>query len=625
MKRFMTAFVAGIGMMLATTAGVATAGLVPLPPSHPAPTQQSNDSDQGQAQVIPIAPQINLQNVNVLSGGVSQGNANNANTGQAAQQENGGQSAPVSNGTSKSDGGSSQAAGRNDSDQGQVQVIPIAPQVNGQNVNVLSGGVSQGNANNANTGQAAQQENGGLSVPAPRMAEKGNGGGGPSQSGGSNDSDQGQVQVIPIAPQVNGQNVNVLSGGVSQGDANNANTGQAAQQENGGQSAPVGNSTFKSDGGSSQAAGRNDSDQGQIQVVPIAPQVNLQNVNVASVAVEQGDANNANTGQAAQQENGGQAGPVIYGVKKGDGGHSQAGGSNDSDQGQVQVIPIAPQVNVQNVNVLSGGVSQGNANNANTGQAAQQENGGQSTPVLHVVKKGDSGSSQVAGRNDSDQGQVQIIPIAPQVNLQNVNVLSGGVSQGNANNANTGQAAQQQGETSGEPGGNGPKPCYQRCEPKPEPCYQRCEPKPEPCYQRCEPKPEPKPEPCYQRCEPKPEPCYQRCEPKPEPKPCPPKHEPKPCPPKNEPKPCPPKHEPKPCPPKEEPRPCPPPKHEDRTAGSRNDSDQHQVQIVPIAPQLNLQNVNLLSGGVTQGNANNANTGQAAQQSNGSGLPELPG
>ena len=86
----------------------------------------------------------------------------------------------------------------------------------------------------------------------------------------------------------------------------------------------------------------------------------------------------------------------------------------------------------------------------------------------------------------------------------------------------------------------------------------------------------------------------------------------------------PPKHEPKPCPPKEEPRPCPPPKHEDRTAGSRNDSDQHQVQIVPIAPQLNLQNVNLLSGGVTQGNANNANTGQAAQQSNGSGLPELP-
>ena len=388
MKRFMTAFVAGVGMMLATTAGVATAGLLPLPPSHPAPTQQSNDSDQGQVQVIPIAPQVNLQNVNVLSGGVSQGNANNANTGQAAQQENGGQSAPVSNGTSKSDGGSSQAAGRNDSDQGQVQVIPIAPQINGQNVNVLSGGVSQGNANNANTGQAAQQENGGQSVPAPRLAEKGNGGGGPSQAGGSNDSDQGQVQVIPIAPQVNGQNVNVLSGGVSQGNANNANTGQAAQQENGGQAAPASNSAFKSDSGSSQAAGRNDSDQGQIQVVPIAPQVNLQNVNVASVAVEQGDANNANTGQAAQQENGGQAAPVIYGVTKGDGGRSQAGGSNDSDQGQIQIIPIAPQVNGQNVNVLSGGVSQGNANNANTGQAAQQENGGQYGPRAPCREEG---------------------------------------------------------------------------------------------------------------------------------------------------------------------------------------------------------------------------------------------
>ena len=59
-------------------------------------------------------------------------------------------------------------AGRNDSDQGQVQVIPIAPQVNAQNVNVLSGGVSQGNANNANTGQAAQQENGQTAAPAAR-------------------------------------------------------------------------------------------------------------------------------------------------------------------------------------------------------------------------------------------------------------------------------------------------------------------------------------------------------------------------------------------------------------------------------------------------------------------------
>ena len=288
------------------------------------------------------------------------------------------------------------------------------------------------------------------------------------------------------------------------------------------------------------------------------------------------------------------------------------------------------------MNVLSGGVSQGNANNANTGQAAQQENGGQSAPVLRWREKGDGGSSQAAGRNDSDQGQVQVIPIAPQVNGQNVNVLSGGVSQGNANNANTGQAAQQQGETSGEPGGNGPKPCFSgvsrsrsrvsavRAEAGAVFPSVRAQARAEAgaVFQRCEPKPEP--EPCYQRCEPKPEPCFSGASPSPSRSRAPGSTKPKPCPPKNEPKPCPPKHEPKPCPPKEEPRPCPPPKHEDRTTGSRNDSDQHQVQIVPIAPQLNLQNVNLLSGGVTQGNANNANTGQAAQQSNGSGLPELP-
>jgi hypothetical protein len=38
-------------------------------------------------------------------------------------------------------------------------------------------------------------------------------------------------------------------------------------------------------------------------------------------------------------------------------------------------VPIAPQLNVQNVNVLTfGEVEQGNANNANTGQASQQQN-----------------------------------------------------------------------------------------------------------------------------------------------------------------------------------------------------------------------------------------------------------
>ncbi len=112
--------------------------------------------------------------------------------------------------------------------------------------------------------------------------------------GQSNESDQGQIQVVPVAPQLNVQNANVATHGeVEQGDANNANTGQASQQENTAAApAPV------------AAPQSNDSDQSQIQVVPIAPQANVQNVNVATHGdVEQGDANNANTGQANQQEN----------------------------------------------------------------------------------------------------------------------------------------------------------------------------------------------------------------------------------------------------------------------------------------------------------------------------------
>src|SRR5207247_5957570 len=47
-----------------------------------------------------------------------------------------------------------------------------------------------------------------------------------------------------------------------------------------------------------------------------------------------------------------------------------------------------------------------------------------------------------------------------------------------------------------------------------------------------------------------------------------------------------------------------------------NHSSHKQVQFIPIAPQLNAQNVNVLTwGGVWQGDANNANTGQANQQS----------
>jgi hypothetical protein len=51
------------------------------------------------------------------------------------------------------------------------------------------------------------------------------------------------------------------------------------------------------------------------------------------------------------------------------------GQSNKSSQKQIQIAPVAPQTNVQNNNVGTiGDVEQGNANNANTGQANQQQN-----------------------------------------------------------------------------------------------------------------------------------------------------------------------------------------------------------------------------------------------------------
>ncbi|HJU47139.1 MAG TPA: hypothetical protein VJ689_03335, partial [Gaiellaceae bacterium] len=248
-----------------------------------------------------------------------------------------------------------------------------------------------------------------------------------------------QIQVVPIAPQANVQNVNVLAGDVEQGNANNANTGQAAQQENTQSGTQHGSYPTKrvwdgkqAGGASHAAAQRNDSDQHQVQVVPVAPQLNLQNVNVLSGHVEQGNANNANTGQATQQENtrvswdrkapgGNPCGdwcpprhepkpcppkhepkpcppkdeakpcppkhepkpcPPSHGSKPDHG--TPAAQQNDSSQKQVQILPIAPQLNVQNVNVLSGGVTQGNANNANTGQATQQSN----TQLLGLVKGG---------------------------------------------------------------------------------------------------------------------------------------------------------------------------------------------------------------------------------------------
>ena len=312
---------------------------------------QENSSDQAQAQIVPIAPQANLQNVNVgeptrdgnttdslvpvdgnHESSIEQGNANNANTGQASQQEN----------TQVSDGGQSQTSHSgqtNENDQKQVQVVPIAPQVNVQNVNVgTQGDVEQGNANNANTGQANQQENtvrsgsGGREHGDCRCEKDSTATHESSKSGStsqSNRSEQEQIQIVPIAPQLNAQNVNVLTfGDVEQGNANNANTGQASQQSNESfgarphakpsrceqdcrpevryESKPRCEPREKRDEheARSTTSQRNYSKQKQIQVVPIAPQLNVQNVNVATFGdVEQGNANNANTGQANQQEN----------------------------------------------------------------------------------------------------------------------------------------------------------------------------------------------------------------------------------------------------------------------------------------------------------------------------------
>ena len=371
----------------------------------------------------------------------------------------------------------------NSSSQGQVQVVPIAPQVNVQNVNVLTGGdVDQGDANNANTGQANQQQNtqvadqedtagkdpvrmGPTSEPDPTTGQDDQ----TVEQGQGNDSSQGQVQVVPIAPQVNVQNVNALTGGdVDQGDANNANTGQANQQHN--TQIAVQKDGGDSSGSQSQAVDQgqgNHSSQGQVQIVPIAPQANVQNVNVGTYGdVHQGDANNANTGQANQQHNTQVAVQSSGGSSHGgcncssspesaDPSISQHQG-NSSTQKQIQIVPIAPQANVQNVNVLTfGDVHQGDANNANTGQANQQQNtqvavpktGGRWSKTCGCKWPTNSDEQSVAQKQDnwSAQKQLQIVPIAPQLNAQNVNAFTwGAISQGNANNANTGQADQQE-------------------------------------------------------------------------------------------------------------------------------------------------------------------------------------
>ena len=541
MKRHLMAVMTAVLFALALTGTAAASGLgSPL-------GGQSNSSDQQQLQVVPIAPQVNVQNVAVGNqGDVEQGNANNANTGQANQQENtvvGGSAdskhedadsstttSKTSCGCPKHDGGSKNSTTdqSNHSDQSQVQIVPIAPQVNVQNVAAGNhGDVEQGNANNANTGQANQQENTQVSGSGGRekdrfghddsRGEKGREWSSHKRSDGSvsarqsNRSEQHQFQFVPIAPQLNVQNVALLNDGdVEQGNANNANTGQANQQEN---TASAGHGSDGSwdgkwnDGrssGSVSARQRNSSEQKQGQFIPIAPQLNVQNVALLNDGdVEQGNANNANTGQANQQENTASAGRGDEGKwdnwdgKRSDGGSVSARQSNWSSQRQFQFIPIAPQLNVQNVAVGNqGDVEQGNANNANTGQANQQQNTAVGGPEKGAHFKGHPKGhgcdnscgrpkcdpcgtkrpkhdcnkpkgrkvehrrpAEVSQRNSSKQRQFQFVPIAPQANFQNVAVGSGGkreeasrirsdgggrIEQGNANNANTGQANQQE-------------------------------------------------------------------------------------------------------------------------------------------------------------------------------------
>ena len=251
----------------------------------------------------------------------------------------------------------------NVSDQQQIQVVPIAPQVNVQNVNIATfDDVEQGNANNANTGQAAQQENTQVAV----QDGSGTTGGGQSQTGRQgqgNASEQGQIQFIPIAPQVNVQNVNVLTfDDVSQGNANNANTGQATQQEN--------TQVAVQDGSNRRVGGWKGfdckcSDKWEPKQKP----------NPCTCSSWHPHHNPHHCGCSSwhrQPKHHCSCSPMPSGSGKQSIRQSQR---NWSQQKQVQFIPIAPQANAQNVNILTfGDVSQGNVNNANTGQATQQQN-----------------------------------------------------------------------------------------------------------------------------------------------------------------------------------------------------------------------------------------------------------
>jgi hypothetical protein len=390
MKRCLGALAASI--LLALSAGVSVASANGLEPVPGVPLGQTNESDQAQIQVVPVAPQVNVQNVNVAtSGEVEQGDANNANTGQASQQEN----------TQSSSAPASAPAQSNDSDQSQIQVVPIAPQVNVQNVNVAThDDVQQGDANNANTGQASQQENtastGGSKRPAPTCGSCSG-----KSSGGwqKNDSDQSQIQVVPIAPQVNVQNVNVLTfDDVEQGDANNANTGQANQQSNssgGGHSKPSCHSSCeqpKPCGCEPKPEPRPCDCKPKPEPCRCEPRPEPKpcecqqpkpcGCQPAPKPCGCQPAPKPCYCQPAPKpchcQPAPKPAPKHCGCKPAPhtcGCASKSGQKNVSSQKQIQIVPIAPQVNVQNLNVLTfGDVEQGDANNANTGQANQQSN-----------------------------------------------------------------------------------------------------------------------------------------------------------------------------------------------------------------------------------------------------------
>ena len=265
-------------------------------------------------------------------------------------------------------------------------MLPIAPQVNAQNVNVLTlGEVEQGNANNANTGQASQQENsasaGATRRPAPTET-CGSCGSKPAVTSQKNTSGQKQVQVLPIAPQVNAQNVNVLTlGEVEQGNANNANTGQASQQENSARMSSGCNTGCRPGPCRTHCYPKPAPSQCHWHCHPAPCHAHCHPTRCHAhchpapchLHCHAKPAPRPCECQAQPTERppcGCQPSWMTCGCEPKDSRQE-----NVSSQRQIQILPIAPQLNLQNVNVLAfGDVEQGDANNANTGQASQQVN-----------------------------------------------------------------------------------------------------------------------------------------------------------------------------------------------------------------------------------------------------------